>query len=192
MSNEYKILVKATQAAVLNGTNPWKEKIAPLAVAYFGTLEAFQSARAQYIVDGMLPVCLPDEREAYDAELADSRSKAHKERAARDAAYKAQHDLMQARKTAIQKKLSGYADRIARYGWPVEPTAEEAAAAEAAKAEAKDPLVQMMNRVRDAVKKGQDLEAAPWNHGVVMKHLLAAEALMAAALGTQTPPANEA
>ena len=180
-------LVKSTKDAIRTlekGKDILKDSIAPMALAYFETRKAFDEKRAQYIADAILPILSATEKAALDAVLPKKGSEDYTRMVAADASYAETHATAQKARTAANKKLSGYADRIAAYAWPKPVTEDEKAEAEAEAARMKDPNYRALKAAQAAVKAAQGLESPPWGEEV-LRHLLAAEAVMALALSVK-------
>ena len=187
MTTTYQSLVTATTKAIRTveaGRNVLKDTIAPLALAYFVTRATFDEKRAQYIEDAIKPILTSDEKNALGAVLPKKGSEEYTRLVAQDSTYVETHAAAQKARTAANKKLSGYADRIADYAWPEQVSEEDAAEAEAEKVRMKDPNYRALKAAQAAVKAAQGLESPPWNDEV-LRHLLAAEALMALAMSAK-------
>ena len=176
MTTSYKSLCQATTAAVTTvaaAKNVWQSVVAPLALGYFSTREAFEVGRAKYITDAMLPACTEQERADYNAILPKKNSEEFAKNCAAQAGYAERHATAQKARTAIQKKLSGYATRVADYAWPVEAVEEIEPP--------KDRATQFLKALAKCIEQGQKLEDASWNHAKVMKSLIDAQTLAAPA-----------
>jgi len=176
MTTSYKSLCTATTAAVTTvaaAKNVWQSIVAPLALSYFSTREAFEAGKDKYITDAMLPACTEQERADYNVVLPKKGSEEFAKFCVAQAGYAERHAATQKARTAIQKKLSGYAARIADYAWPV--------AVEEETETPKDRDAQFLKALAKCIEQGQKLEDASWNHAKVMKHLLDAQTLAAPA-----------
>jgi hypothetical protein len=169
-TKSYKSLCAATADAVRitdSAKNVWKDTVAPLALAYYATREAFEEQKAQFIHDAMLPGLTDNERAAFNVVLPKKNSDEFARECSRNSGYVEYHAALQKARTAVQKKCSGYANRIADYAWPVEDDGDDTAA--------KDPVAQFVKKLGELVTRGQKLEGAPFDLGSVMNHLLAAQ-----------------
>ena len=197
-TNTYKKLCNVTRNAVRNAMgNAWKDEVAPLALEHYGTREAFEAGKAQFINDAMLPGLPEAQSTAYAANkaLPKAKSDEYVGLCGKVAGYADYHAATRKEGTAVDKKLSGYFARVADYAFgPTEAALAKAAEDEAKKAADKaekaalaagGPNAQFLRAVQAAVKLGQKLEAATWNHGDVMNALLAVEAAVAGSMATK-------